>query len=133
VADKTDTERRTDHLSGVPGMYGNPGETGTQAFQRQHAAATKDKETMGEIGRPTSSLDTMPSAEPTAAATEAGELKGSLPDDFPGVEKLRAADITSYGKLRPIAERGELTSVEGIGEATAKKINEALGVVETPA
>lgn len=52
------------------------------------------------------------------------ELKGALPDDFPGHAALAAADITTYAQLR---KADDVTQIVGIGEATAKKIAEALG------
>jgi hypothetical protein len=51
------------------------------------------------------------------------ELKGKLPEDFPGHAALAEAGINTYGQLRKV---GDLTEVKGIGEATAAKIAEAL-------
>lgn len=53
------------------------------------------------------------------------ELKGPLPEDFPGRAALAEAGITSYGKLRRY--KGELTEIDGIGAATAEKIKAAQG------
>jgi hypothetical protein len=52
-------------------------------------------------------------------AEETTRKSGPLPDDFPGRAALETAGIDTYGKLR---QAGDVTSVPGIGEATAKKI-----------
>lgn len=52
------------------------------------------------------------------------DLKGPLPDDFPGRAALADAGITSYGKLRRV---DDLTSIAGIGDVTAGEIKAALG------
>ncbi len=49
--------------------------------------------------------------------------KGKLPEDFPGHAALETAGITTFAQLR---KAGDVTEVEGIGPATAEKINEAL-------
>ncbi len=54
---------------------------------------------------------------------ESEPKKGSLPADFPHRAQLEAAGITSYGKLR---DAGDLTAIEGIGEARAAEIQAAL-------
>lgn len=56
--------------------------------------------------------------------SEGKELKGKLPEDFPGHSALAAAGITTYSQLR---KAGDVTDVVGIGPATAEKIAEALG------
>lgn len=63
-----------------------------------------------------------PAAEPEAPA-EPEEQKGHLPEDFPGYAALAEAGINTYGQLRKIED---VTSVPGIGPATAEKIAEAL-------
>ena len=55
---------------------------------------------------------------------ESTELKGKLPEDFPGHAALEAAGITTYAQLR---KAGDVTEVPGIGKATAEKIADALG------
>lgn len=63
------------------------------------------------------------------APTEVGvvevpeDLKGKLPEDFPGHAALAEAGINTYAQLR---KAGDVTEVAGIGPATAKKIAEAL-------
>ena len=47
-----------------------------------------------------------------------------LPDDFPGYNALAEADITTYSGVRGVED---LTTIDGIGPATAEKIKEALG------
>jgi hypothetical protein len=64
----------------------------------------------------------------TAAAAStpstAGTAKsGPLPDDFPGRAALKDAHINTYAQLRAA---GDATTIPGIGDATADKINEAL-------
>lgn len=161
---EADTDRRTDHLSGMPSSYGDRQETGAQAFQRQHKEATgKD---VAEIAIPTSSGDTIgltptadqpplvqtseslpkieteqirvaaegPATDTDVDATGLDEpddqdkstLRGRLPDDFPGVDKLRAENLDTYGKLRSF--RGSFSKLDGIGEATEAKIREAAGL-----
>jgi hypothetical protein len=59
------------------------------------------------------------------------ELKGPLPDDFPGRAALADEGITSYGKLRRVSD---VTAIPGIGASTAEKIKAALeGSSETDA
>lgn len=54
-------------------------------------------------------------------------LRGKLPEDFPGHAALVKAGITSYGKVRAYMKTGELTSIPGIGDATAAQIEEIMG------
>ncbi len=49
-----------------------------------------------------------------------------LPDDFPAKDVLEAAGIASVEDLRTSLALGPLTEVDGIGEARATKIVEAL-------
>lgn len=65
-------------------------------------------------------------AEPEAAPEaepEPEEQKGHLPEDFPGYAALAEAGINTYGQLRKLED---VTTVPGIGPATAEKIKEAL-------
>lgn len=54
----------------------------------------------------------------------AAQLKGKLPEDFPGYGALEAAGLTTYAKVRKSLDTIE--EVEGIGPATAEKIREAM-------
>jgi hypothetical protein len=55
------------------------------------------------------------------------DLKGKLPDDFPGKAALEAAGITTYAQLRKTMETENwFNEVPNIGEATAEKIDERL-------
>lgn len=68
-----------------------------------------------------------PIPEPVPAAQEVpAELKGKLPDDFPGKVALDAAEppIHTYGQLAKFAD--DYTQIPGIGPAAAKKIAEVL-------
>lgn len=50
-----------------------------------------------------------------------------LPDDFPAVETLRnGPGILHVDELEELVAAGELTSIDGIGKATARKIREGL-------
>jgi len=51
-------------------------------------------------------------------------LKGKLPEGFPGYAALDAAGIHTYAQVRKV---DDLTTIDGIGAATAAKIEEALG------
>lgn len=57
---------------------------------------------------------------------EASELKGKLPDDFPHKSILEEAGINTYAQARKAQEAG-WADVDGIGEARAAEIAEALG------
>jgi hypothetical protein len=55
------------------------------------------------------------------------ELKGSLPDDFPGRQALADEGINTYNQLRHRRDSEEgLKGIPGIGAATIVKIEEAL-------
>lgn len=47
------------------------------------------------------------------------DLKGQLPRDFPVRDKLHDASINTYGQLAKVED---LTTIDGIGPATAKSI-----------
>jgi len=77
----------------------------------------KDKDT----SEPTTAT---PSSEATTATPNAGELRGQLPEDFPGKAALAEAGINTYGQLRKYT--GDFTDIAGIGPATAEKIKDAI-------
>lgn len=62
-------------------------------------------------------------AEPMPDLVEPEALKGKLPEDFPGHAALADAGINTYGQLAKVED---VTTIPGIGEATAAKIAEAL-------
>lgn len=65
---------------------------------------------------------------PEPAAVDPSTLRGALPDDFPGHAALEEADLDTYGRVRHfVHNNGDLTSIAGIGEATANKILVAIG------
>ena len=73
-------------------------------------------------------VESVSAEEPAPGVAEVPEdLKGKLPEDFPGHAALAEAGINTYAQLR---KAGDVTEVSGIGPATAKKITEALS--ETP-
>lgn len=70
-------------------------------------------------------IEAQKSGKPVSKAlATTGPKRGKLPDDFPHVETLRAADINTYAQAR--AYNGDYTEVEGIGEARGKEIDAAL-------
>lgn len=54
------------------------------------------------------------------APQEAPKVSPDLPDDFPAVDALRAAGLTTIDDVR---NHDDLTTITGIGKATAGKIN----------
>lgn len=72
-----------------------------------------------------------PKAEPPAEVAPvedepAKPKQGNLPDDFPGRAALADAGINTFAQVRKQRDGEGLTAVAGIGEATARKIDEAL-------
>jgi hypothetical protein len=68
-------------------------------------------------------VDDEPEEHTTDAEKEHLELKGKLPEDFPSHAKLHEAGINTYGQLNKVED---LTTIEGIGPATAKAIKKRL-------
>ena len=58
-----------------------------------------------------------------ATDVDTNELRGPLPEDFPGRTALEAAGVDTYGKLRT---QQNVTDIAGIGEVTAMKIKDRL-------
>lgn len=54
------------------------------------------------------------------------ELKGPLPEDFPGRAALADADVNTYHQLRKRIEAGTLTLIPHVGPALAAKIEARL-------
>lgn len=69
-------------------------------------------------------MDTLEDVKKKEAEIDADPKKGKLPEDFPGRAALEANGITTYAQLR---KAGDVTSLIGIGPATAEKIDAALG------
>jgi hypothetical protein len=68
-----------------------------------------------------------PTQETQDAEDDGGKsLRGKLPEDFPGYAAFVAAGHTTYAKVRRLRDGGKLTSVSGIGDATAAQVEEAL-------
>lgn len=61
-----------------------------------------------------------------AEEAPATEKTGALPDDFPGRVALEAAGIDTYEEVHAQIAGDGLTALDGIGDATATKIEEAL-------
>lgn len=59
----------------------------------------------------------------TEEAAAAQRIADTIPASFPGQEDLAKAGIETFSALR---SAGDLTELDGIGEATAKKIAEEL-------
>jgi hypothetical protein len=62
----------------------------------------------------------------TADASTSKTLKGKLPEDFPGRAALEAGGVTTYAQVRKLRDGDGLTSVAGVGDATASQIEEAI-------
>ncbi|HEV8655638.1 MAG TPA: helix-hairpin-helix domain-containing protein [Candidatus Limnocylindria bacterium] len=90
----------------APDQFAEPGDT----FETTEESAAQ----LLELGHATKG---------TAASTGGTAKSGPLPDDFPGRDKLADAGIRTYAQLR---DAGDVTEIPGIGEATAKKIADAL-------
>ena len=92
-------------------------------------AAKGEGDLLAAVGKDTSK--TLSSDEAAAGAAEDSadtgkKLKGKLPDGFPGKAALEAADVTTYAQARKLRDGAGLTSVPGVGDATAAQIEEAL-------
>lgn len=90
---------------------------------------TRSMPAIGEAQEETMTSGIKADAETAGAGDNVKEkaaMRGALPDDFPGVEKLRAENLTTYGALRKY--RGRFTEISGIGESTEAKIREAAGL-----
>ncbi len=86
-------------------------------------AAQERRAKLGALPAPTPGT----AAEVTAEHEPAAVRKtGALPEDFPGKTALDEAGYGTYAKVRALVDKGELTSVPGIGDATASKIVAAL-------
>lgn len=59
----------------------------------------------------------------TPPQAEAPTAPSALPDDFPAVEALRVAGLTTVEAVRAYAD---LTEIPGIGKTTAEKIHARL-------
>lgn len=69
--------------------------------------------------------ETLP--EPVPEEEETAEKNGLLPDDFPGRTALAGAGINTFAQARKARDSEEgLTGIVGVGEVTAKAIEEAL-------
>lgn len=70
-------------------------------------------------------------AADTAPAENAAELKGELPEGFPGLKALAALDppVHTYHQARKLIATGAdwYKDIEGIGKPTAEKIEAAAG------
>lgn len=64
--------------------------------------------------------------ETADVALEDDVKRGHLPEDFPGYSALDAIGEATYAKVRKRIEDGTLTEIDGIGAATAEKIQAAL-------
>jgi len=92
-------------------------EGGIEGLQEFEAKAREIK------NEPPKKNDDVPEKPADAKTVAVAPKQGKLPDDFPGVAALNAAGISTYAQLR---NAGDVTHIEGIGPATAVRINEAL-------
>ena len=63
-------------------------------------------------------------SEQTNEGDEYKPKRGKLPDDFPHVELLRAAGVSTYAQARNL--KGDYSLVEGVAEQRGAEIDEAL-------
>lgn len=71
--------------------------------------------------------DAEPVIEDDPPAEDIPEKKGALPDDFPGRNALAGAGINTFTQARKARDSKEgLTGIAGVGDATARSIEEAL-------
>lgn len=77
-------------------------------------------------GKDTSATLSSEEAAEGAAEAKGTTLKGKLPSDFPGRAALESAGVTTYAQVRKTRDGDGLTSVPGIGAATAAQIEEAI-------
>lgn len=98
-------------------------ETGTPTDQDKEAGYPDRVATT--LGNPETPPTPTPPTEPEGDGepVEPVDLE-TLPDDFPGVDKLREAGITTYATVAEHLDA--LTDIKGIGDATAEKIRAAL-------
>ena len=106
----------------VPAVEAVSAQEQIDAFLKQYAVEHR-------VGEP---LVKLPVAEPvrddlSESLPESSPLKGRLPDDFPSLSVLHAADppINTYGQLAKFAD--DYTQIPGIGPERAVKIAEAVG------
>jgi len=95
-------------------------EGGIEGLQEFEAKAVEIKNTPP---KPEKKSDDVPETLADTATVAVAAKQGKLPDDFPGVAALNAAGISTYAQLR---HAGDVNDIEGIGPATAAKIEEAL-------
>jgi len=62
-------------------------------------------------------------AEESAPGAGVTQRSGDLPEDFPGKLALAEAKITTYEQVATV---DDLTTIPGIGDVTAEKIDEAM-------
>jgi len=85
--------------------------------------AKKSEDQSEEIATDKTHLFIKKEAQPEQSSAGAGG--DTLPDDFPARDKLIAQGIDTIEKVKAVED---LVDLEGIGEATAEKIIEALSV-----
>lgn len=98
-----------------------PGET-FEFDDKKYPAGAKQLLESGDAVKAGTSEARAATAAATTPATTPTAKSGPLPDDFPGRDKLKAASINTYAQVRA----ADLTEIDGIGDATADKIADAL-------
>ena len=93
-------------------------------FDEARAQALEDVEQLVHL---TPTAGQLP--DTSAAAVAAAPVDRALPDDFPLVAELRAADLRSVGALRDATEE-QLRGVPGVGPKRYEEIQAALAVLD---
>lgn len=103
---------------------GNPNEprvVGVTAVGDVHAVGSKSDEARALRG------DAPEKSETDEDPDDHGHImRGKLPEDFPGRAALDGTQNATYARVRKLIATDNLTKIEGIGEITAGKIEEAM-------
>jgi hypothetical protein len=105
-----------------------------QLHQKEFHSADKSVAalTLGNSGAITGNPQAAQQAVVEGAESEPSPstLRGKLADDFPGKAKLEAGELTTYAQIRKAIKKDPeawYKEIEGVGEATALKVAEAVG------
>lgn len=116
-------------ITGPDSGMGERGElVGSESTASVDAAMKQTDDRVLEATREESPLtsDLRSQSPESPTSDDGGKARGHLPEGFPGLVALEAAGEATYAKVRARVEAGTLTQIEGVGDATAEKIKEAL-------